>query len=108
MGRSEYGFLIKNDDDYNKVLELMKKHNDASFEVSGEDLEFNSIIRHDDNLYMCLGNGGGRSYTSSFIENHHKGVVYHPFEKPDWWMECEDYVWMNKEGSNIPSNIFNH
>jgi hypothetical protein len=64
MGRSEWGFLIKTKDDLDHVIELVKKHNaPENAENMGETLEMYAIFKHRVNMYLCVGNGGGRDYT---------------------------------------------
>ena len=44
--------------------------------------------------YVCLGNMGGRSYTSDYIGQMCKGLtIFHPFEKPHGWQEANEKVW---------------
>lgn len=96
MGRSEWGFLIKNEDDLKRVAEVINKHNThENHDEVGEELFVFSIIKHKSKIYLCAGNGGGRCSTSLFLQNNYEGLIYYPFNQPKWWFETtdDDYVW---------------
>jgi hypothetical protein len=105
MGLSEWGIRITNRKEYADALRLINMHNESDPEEVGEDLEFYAVIKFEGALYMCCGNSGGRSYTSNFLERHdHTGLlIYHPFEKPPGWFECEDYVWESEGDDCCPT-----
>jgi hypothetical protein len=101
MGRSEWGFLIKTKEDLDHVLELVDEHN--SRDDLGEELELTCIFKYRNKLYLCIGNGGGRSFTSEFIDKKYKGeLCYHPFDKPKWWMNLDKQQIMWKADSKTP------
>ena len=106
MGRSEYGIRIKNDADWNEVIELVEVHNNGPEEEMGETLELYAVLQHKGKYYAIMGNGGGRSFTSAFMTKWTDLKIYHPFEKPDWWMDCEDYFYQRKAGEALPDQIF--
>jgi hypothetical protein len=72
MGNSEYGFLIKSGDDFKRILEIIKEHNEYTGEEEvGEELVVSSILKFKSiskaknpkvpsGLYLLAHNGGGR------------------------------------------------
>lgn len=111
MGRSEWVFLIKDQNMLNGIIDLVNEHNRRSEQEDdmGEELHMGCIIRRTTDggrveYYLCVGNGGGRDYTSKFIKENYKGVVFYPFAKPSWWMDCQDYVW--KWSKEDPTPVF--
>ncbi len=112
MGKSEWGFLIESDKDLNLLKQIIQEHNNGGTSDSeqmhkkqmyGEELFFYAILTHNNKFYACVGNGGGREYTSDFFMSKWTGIIYYPFNKPNWWLKCQNYVWKtsNKE-DNVP------
>ncbi len=104
MGCSEWGFVVSNYNDIETIYRLVEAHN---AHCDSEPLTVTCIIRHDSKLYLLAINGGGRNITSNFISRRYRGQIYYPFEKPEWWHECETYVWeATCETDRPPSSIF--
>ncbi len=62
----------------------------------GEELDVTCVLRFQGRLWMCLSNGGGRSYTSLFLHSRRpRHTIFWPFGKPEDWLDCQDYVWRN-------------
>lgn len=118
MGRSEWGFSVISQDEYDQVVALIAKHNK---ECKSEPLSIDAIIKYKDpsgkeeslvdddgapiiQMYVCASNGGGRDITSAFIRQHHTvgGDVYFPFRKPWWWHTDFVYVWQCSADSPSP------
>ena len=94
--------LVRNQQDLETVLRLVSNHNKAERDDKGEDLEIGSVIRFKNQLFVCLGNGGGAGKTSRFLDASrpsHMTILW-PFAKPEGWNECEAYVWLAR--SNVP------
>jgi hypothetical protein len=93
MGRSEWGFPLRDQADLDRVRALIVAHNALPPRERGESLRMTAVLRHDGRLYAVLVNDGGRGCTSSFIEAAYAGVAYYPFDKPTWWKSCQSYAW---------------
>ena len=118
MGRSEYGFLIRNQAQLDEVLKVIQGHNDADQAAFcrrevGEKIGYNSILKHNatGELYFCCGNGGGGRDTCNYIMRNYKfraGEVVWPFAKPSWWWDEDKYTyaWMANHETDVPRNIF--
>ena len=107
---SEWGFLIKSNDDIKKLLKLLKAHNRcADPEQVGEDLYFYGMIKENKsgNIFICCANGGGRWNTRKFIEDNYDGFVLWPFEKPTWWANKDKhtFLWLVKHDDPTTKNI---
>lgn len=69
----------------------------------GEDLDVTCVLRFQGRLWMCLGNGGGGSLTSSFLHSRlPRHTIYWPFGKPAGWLDCQDYVRRNGKPGCAP------
>lgn len=87
MGISEWGFLIMSQEQLDEILAIIEKHNKILREKGieegkvGEEISLGCIPRHKERgrwrYYFCAGNGGGRDYTSAFIREHYKGLVFY-------------------------------
>jgi hypothetical protein len=105
MGRSEWGFPLTSQADLDQILKLITAHNNNP--ELGETLDIGGILKHDNRLYLYITNGGGRELTSDFFEQNYSGEIYYPFDKPDWWNECKNYVWSAKGPEDKPpGNLF--
>jgi hypothetical protein len=93
MGRSEWGFPLKDQANLDRVRALIVAHNALPFAARGETLRLTAVLRHAGCLYAVLTSAGGRTLTSTFIEASYAGVVYYPFDKPAWWGSCQSYAW---------------
>jgi hypothetical protein len=107
MGKSEWGFLIKNKEDLKHVIDFVSLHNNwKNDDEIGEELYFICVFVYDMNTYCCVGSEGGRHNTSLFIEKHYKGKnkVFYPFDKPSWWFleEEQKSLWRASVGSTTP------
>lgn len=107
MGKSEWGFMIKNKNDLKHVIDVVKLHNDwNNTNEVGEVLYFFCIFRYKSKMYCCVGNEGGRNYTIPFIATHFKGKeqIFEPFEKPSWWFlfDKQEMIWEAEKDSEIP------
>lgn len=91
MGRSEWALMVCYQEDLDAVEQLVSKHNETSYLERGENLHIGPIIRFSDNLYVCLGNSGGRDLTSKFLYHNTPAcmTILWPFAKPPGWYECE-------------------
>lgn len=73
----------------------------------GEKLDIYALMRYSGKIWLCLGNEGGGSETSSYLKTHLplslvKSILF-PHEKPKTWYACTDYVWQaKKQGDIIP------
>ncbi len=118
MGRSEWGFTVTSQAEYDQVIAFITKHNE---ECPSEPLSIDAIIKYKDpsgeeeppiddddariiQMYVCASNGGGRDITSAFIKQHYTadGEVYFPFDKPWWWHTDFVYVWQSSADSPSP------
>jgi hypothetical protein len=106
MGISEWGIQIKNQADLQHIIDLVKLHNECSNQdIVGEELVLCAILKYNENLYVCLGNGGGRDLTSRFLRKNYSGKseIYLPFNKPDWWHDTKNCIWRSSSGKPIES-----
>ena len=108
MDLSEWGFLIKNNEDIEEVILLVEAHNTCPNQnITGEDLRIYAIIKENisGNIYICCGNEGGRDMTNEFIEENYNGHVFWPFEKPSWWNNPSEYTYLWKRSTTTYSPV---
>ncbi len=89
MGRSEWGFLIKNKDDLIYGINLIKVHN-----TSGE-LQLLNMKK------ICIYVWEMVDLTSKYFEENYVGLIYWPFNKPLWWFKTK-YVWKSTKSFEFP------
>ena len=105
MGFSEWGFLIRNKNDLDHIIELIEEHNNT--EDLGEPLFATCVFKYKDTIYLIICNGGGRIRTSDFILKNYEGTqCYYPFEKPSWWNSTDEQqiIW-NKDEKIVASQL---
>lgn len=114
MGFSEWGFVVKSDEDISQVLHLIQQHNllvdnDA---LQAETLIVYALLRRiapnstSTSYYLCAGNSGGRQATDEYLTEHCGTIkIYHPFMKPSWWQSCQDIVWSRHTSSDSKPSI---
>lgn len=106
MGNSEWGLLVRSQQDMDTVEQLVDDHNDLDWDDDdrGEDLRVNSVLRFRGHLFVCLGSFGGRDYTSRFLEKHtpESMVIFWPFAKPVGWYECDEEVPWPEARDSLP------
>ncbi|KAL4423516.1 hypothetical protein ABPG77_003649 [Micractinium sp. CCAP 211/92] len=99
MGCSEWAVLLTSKEGTRQVLAAVAEHNRPGPEEEeevGEELDVTCVLRFQGRLWMCLSNGGGRSYTSLFLHSRlPRHTIFWPFGKPEDWLDCQDYVWRN-------------
>jgi len=110
MVMSEWVFHITSQEKLNNVLSLISKHKETITEDAsvGKELICTCIVRKNvdekPQYYLVVVNHGGRQSTSAFIlKNYRGGIVFYPFQKPEWWSGCSDYVWEKTAEVNIPT-----
>lgn len=92
MGRSEWTFPVASKKDVDDVLALVKLHNECdNMDIVGEQLEVYCLFyrKRTKTYYLCVGNGGGRESTTSFIIANYANAkkVLWPFDKPKWFQD---------------------
>jgi hypothetical protein len=111
MGFSEWGIMIKNDDDYKMVLDIISDHNTTSEYETGENIQIGGIFQYEGFYHLCVFNYGGHSFTSKFIRNQLREihfnknqmlVIYYPYNKPCWWSEEKEYIWRIDDKKPLP------
>lgn len=110
MGFSEWGILIKSQDDIIHLLEIIKRHNEKedSSQKYGESLTLYSIIEYEKKKYACIGNYGGRDLTSEYLFKNAKfKKIYYPFEKPEGWFDNKKFKYLWQSKNIIPNNLWN-
>ncbi len=112
MGRSYFAFLVRSKKEVQTVRELEKRHNSdeeqktdqvgETFEPEGE-----CILHFKNQYWLILMNQGGGSFTSYWlIKNKPKDMkIYHPFEKPKGWSECNEVYRTSEQMKNILDNL---
>jgi len=98
MGRSEYGFVIKNIEELKRVLSVIREHNnqdDEDCDLVGEDIDLTGVLNYTGQCVLVATNGGGRDATTQWFENKlsRDMIWYRPFDKPDGWHECQNYIY---------------
>lgn len=102
MGLSEWGILIRTNHDITLLKQCICDHNSNEEEGEvGEELDLYCFLKFNNNIWACIGNEGGRNFTSNFLDrwyNEHNIPIniYYPFDKPNGWSECKDYIWQGK------------
>lgn len=106
MGRSEWGLLVRSQQDMDTVEQLVSSHNRADWDDRGEDLAIgNNVVRFRGQLFMCIGNGGAAKQTSRFLNANrpdHMTIIW-PFVEPQGWSQCRDYVDQQRARESLPA-----
>lgn len=88
--------LLKSAADARDAYRVMEVHNRPEMglaDQAGEPLCAYAMLRFRGKLWLCIGNGGGRTLTSAFLRQHLPDhVILFPFTKPSGWDACQDFV----------------
>ena len=99
MGRSEWGICVSSRKEYHKVMKVVRDHNKAPCNsiFTGEELRVNErgLLNFNGEYYVLLSNGGGGAESSAHLKFWLPFKILYPFDKPDGWHQCNDFVDMN-------------
>ena len=111
MGNTEWGLLVRSDDDVRYWLQVAKEHNTCeNWDEIGEGLIVTCVLNYvsksraakpkvPTGKYMVMMNMGGRTQTWAFLQKRKRAgdVILGMDNKPSNWLDCQDMAWERGE-----------